>query len=335
MAKIAFLGSGAWGIAVALVAHSNNHEVKMWSKFPEEIDEINRTRENSRCLKDIKIPEEIIFTTQLNIVEDADIVVIGVPSIGVRDVAASIKGMVKKEAIIVNLAKGLEQKTLKRLSQVISEELPDNDVVVLSGPTHAEEVARGVPSLLVVASENPDAAAKVQEALICESFRIYRNNDVVGVELGGALKNIIAIAAGIADELKLGDNTVAALMTRGLTEIARLGVAMGASKETFAGLTGVGDLIVTCTSKHSRNRRAGSLIAKGLSIQEVLNQVGTVEGYFAAMSARTFAQAHNVYMPITEQCYAIMYENKDVNTAIKSLLGGPGKDENEEEIWLL
>lgn len=334
MAKISFLGSGAWGIAVALVAYSNNHEVKMWSKFPEEIDEIYRTRENSRCLKDVKIPEGIEFTTDLDIVKDADIVVIGVPSIGVRDVAASIKNIVNKDAIIVNLAKGLEQSTLKRLSQVISEEIPDNDVVVLSGPTHAEEVARGIPSLLVVSSENPTAASKVQEALICQNFRIYRNNDVVGVELGGALKNIIAIAAGIADELKLGDNTIAALMTRGLTEIARLGVAMGASKETFAGLTGVGDLIVTCTSKHSRNRRAGALIAKGMKMQDVLKEVGTVEGYFAANSARAFAQSHGVYMPITEQCYAIMYENKDVHSAIQSLLGGPGKDENEE-IWLL
>lgn len=334
MAKISFLGSGAWGIAVAMVAHSNNHEVKMWSKFPEEIDEINRTRENSRCLKDVKIPDGIEFTTDLKIVEDADIVVLGVPSIGVRDVASSIKGIVNKNAVIVNLAKGLEQKTLKRLSQVISEELPENDVVVLSGPTHAEEVARGVPSLLVVSSENSDAAIKVQEALMCQNFRIYRNNDVVGVELGGALKNIIAIAAGIADELQLGDNTIAALMTRGLTEIARLGVAMGANKETFAGLTGVGDLIVTCTSKHSRNRRAGSLIAKGMKTEDVLKEVGTVEGYFAALSARTFAQAHDVYMPITEQCYAIMYENKNVSDAIKSLLGGPGKDENEE-IWLL
>ena len=334
MAKISFLGSGAWGIAVAMVAYGNNHEVKMWSKFPEEIDEINRTRENSRCLKDVKIPDGIEFTTDLNIVEDADIIVLGVPSIGVRDVAASIKNIVNKNAIIVNLAKGLEQKTLKRLSQVISEELPENDVVVLSGPTHAEEVARGVPSLLVVSSKNPDAASKVQEALMCQNFRIYRNNDVVGVELGGALKNIIAIAAGIADELQLGDNTVAALMTRGLTEIARLGVAMGASKETFAGLTGVGDLIVTCTSKHSRNRRAGSLIAKGMKMEDVLKEIGTVEGYFAASSARTFAQAHDVYMPITEQCYAIMYENTDVSTAIKALLGGPGKDENEE-IWLL
>lgn len=333
MAKISFLGSGAWGIAVAMVANSNNHEVKMWSKFPEEIDEINRTRENSRCLKDVKIPEEIEFTTDLNIVKDADFVVIGVPSIGVRNVAASIKGIVNKDAVIINLAKGLEQSTLKRLSEVISEELPNNDVAVLSGPTHAEEVARGIPSLLVVSSKNPYAAVKVQEAFICQNFRIYKNNDVVGVELGGALKNIIAIAAGISDELQLGDNTIAALMTRGLTEIARLGVAMGANQETFAGLTGVGDLIVTCTSKHSRNRRAGTLIAKGMKIQDVLKEVGTVEGYFAAKSARAFAQSHGVYMPITEQCYAIMYENKDVTTAIKSLLGGPGKDENEE-IWL-
>ena len=334
MAKISFLGSGAWGIAVALVAHHNQHEVKMWSKFPEEIEEINRTRENSRCLKDVKIPREIEFTTDLDIVKDADIVVIGVPSIGVRDVAASIKQIVNKDAIIVNLAKGLEQKSLKRLSQVISEELPDNDVVVLSGPTHAEEVARGVPSLLVVSSVNPDAAVQVQEALMCQKFRVYKNDDVVGVELGGALKNIIAIAAGIANELQLGDNAIAALMTRGLTEIARLGVAMGANKETFAGLTGVGDLIVTCTSKHSRNRRAGALIAQGMKTDDVLKKVGTVEGYFAALSARTFAKTHGVYMPITEQCYAIMYENKDVHTAIESLLGGPCKDENEE-IWLL
>ena len=172
MAKISFLGSGAWGIAVAMIAHGNNHNVKMWSKFPEEIDEINRTRENSRCLKNVKIPEGIEFTTDLKIVEDAEIVVIGVPSIGVRDVAASIRGLVSKDAIVVNLAKGLEQKTLKRLSQVIKEELPDNDVVVLSGPTHAEEVALGVPSLLVVSSENPDAAIRVQEALICQNFRI-------------------------------------------------------------------------------------------------------------------------------------------------------------------
>ncbi len=334
MSKIAFLGSGAWGIAVAMIAYGNNHTVKMWSKFPEEIDEINRTRENSRCLKDIKIPDGIEFTTDLSIVKDADIVVIGVPSIGVRAVAASVKDIINKDAIVVNLAKGLEKETLKRLSEVIGEELPDNDVVVLSGPTHAEEVALGVPSLLVVSSLNPEASLKVQKTFMCQNFRIYKNDDIVGVELGGALKNIIAIAAGIADELKLGDNTIAALMTRGLTEIARLGVAMGANKETFAGLTGVGDLIVTCTSKHSRNRRAGSLIAKGMKIEDVIKEVGTVEGYFATLSAKTFAQSHNVYMPITEQCYAIMYENKDVKTAINELLGGHGKDEHEE-IWLL
>ena len=334
MAKISVLGSGAWGIAVAMIAESNGHNVKVWSLFSEEIDEINKTRENSRCLKDVKIPKSIEFTTDIGIVSDADIVIIAVPSIGVRNTAASISGIIKKDTIVVNLAKGLEKETLKRLSQVIEEELPDNRIVVLSGPTHAEEVARGIPSVLVVSSRFPDSAVYVQEALMRKNFRIYKNDDIVGVELGGALKNIIAIAAGIADTMNLGDNTVAALMTRGLTEIARLGAAMGANKETFAGLTGVGDLIVTCTSKHSRNRRAGTLIGKGIPIDEVIKTVGTVEGYFATASAKKFAETHSVYMPITEQCYAIMYEGKDVNEAISKLLNGPCKDENED-IWLL
>ena len=328
------MGSGAWGIAVAIVANQKGHSVKVWSSFPEEIDEINATRENKRCLEGVKIPKSIEFTKDINIAANADIVIIAVPSIAVRTVAASIKNIVDKKSIIVNLAKGLEKDSLNRLSQVINEEIPENDVVVLSGPTHAEEVARGVPSLLVVSSLNPNSAVYVQEQLMCEKFRIYKNDDIVGVELGGALKNIIAIAAGIVDELKLGDNTVAALMTRGLTEIARLGVAMGANKETFAGLTGVGDLIVTCTSKHSRNRRAGILIGKGVPMDEVLKQVGTVEGYFATASAKRFSQIHNVYMPITEQCYAVMYEGKNVRDTISKLLGGPCRDENEE-IWLL
>jgi glycerol-3-phosphate dehydrogenase (NAD(P)+) len=329
--KISVLGSGGWGTALAILLNNKGYEVKLWSAFENEIKELSEKREN-KLLPGVSIPDRIGLTTSYDEAADADMFLLAVPSHVVKKVCVSFKKYYNGQ-IIVNVAKGFDEENDERLSEVIKKELSTDRVVVLSGPTHAEEVARGIPTAIVAACEDLSLAGEVQEIFSTGYMRVYTNTDVAGVEVCGAIKNVIALCAGISDGCGFGDNTKAALMTRGLTEIARLGVAMGANQETFAGLTGVGDLIVTCTSKHSRNRRAGTLIAKGMKIQDVLKEVGTVEGYFATLCARTFAQTHDVYMPITEQCYAIMYENKDVQIAIKSLLSGPGKDENEE-IWL-
>ncbi len=329
MSDIAVLGSGGWGIALALTLNNNGHRVKLWSKFKDETQNLSQHRE-SPLLSGVKIPEKIEITNDISCIDDADICVIAVPSFAVRDTARLLKD--KKTGIIVNVAKGLEKGSLKRLSEVIKEET-QIPVCVLSGPSHAEEVARQVPTSLVAAGENYDVCHKVITAFAGDNLRIYSNNDVCGVELGGALKNIIAVAGGFCDGMGLGDNTRAALITRGLTEIARLGCAMGAEEKTFAGLSGLGDLIVTCTSRHSRNHRFGELVAKGTGIKEALDTVGTVEGYHAAALARELAAQHRIEMPITEQCYQVMYNNGSAKEAVKILMSRPHKDETEIS-WL-
>lgn len=326
MSKFGVLGSGGWGIALALQAFSKGHEVILWSPFSDEVNALSETRE-SKLLKGVKIPESIVITTDLLKVDGADFVIIAVPSFAVRETAARLKNI--NCGIVINVAKGFEKETMRCLSDVILAEISDRAVVVLSGPSHAEEVARGIPTSVVSASEDKDAAIKVQEALISPNFRIYTNNDVTGVEVGGALKNVIAVAAGITNGLKTGDNTRAALITRGLAEIARLGVKMGADVKTFMGLSGLGDLIVTCMSEHSRNNRFGNLVASGVNVDEALKTVGTVEGYYAVAIAKSIADKYGVEMPIVEECYNILYENKNPKDAIIELMSRPGRTETE------
>ena len=330
MSKISVLGSGGWGIALAVHCFLKGFQTVLWSPFEAEVEGLKATRESEKLLKGIKIPEEIEITTSLEAVNGSCITIIATPSFAVRETAARLKNT--DCGIVVNVAKGFEKGSMKLLSDVISEELPENPLVILSGPSHAEEVARHVPTTVVAASNCIEAAKTVQEALIGSTFRIYTNTDVVGVEVGGALKNVIAVCAGIANGLGVGDNTRAALMTRGLAEIAPLGVAMGAETATFMGLSGLGDLIVTCMSEHSRNNRFGNLVGRGVPVKEALEAVGTVEGYYANEIAVRLAEKYSVDMPITLQCYNILYNGAPAGEAIINLMTRPGRQE-EEPIW--
>ena len=321
MANFFVLGAGGWGLGLALASHRAGHTVTVWSCFEKEIEELTTKRENVRLLPGVKIPEDIAFTTELSEIAKAQRVIVAVPSIYLRNTVEQTVPYVKKETIVIDASKGIEDKTGLRMSQIIEELLPNNPSVALSGPTHAEEVGRGLPTSIVSSSRNLDAARTVQDELMQPSLRVYVNPDIVGVELGGALKNVIALAAGICDGMHAGDNCKAALMTRGLAEMARLGEALGASRETFFGLTGVGDMIVTCNSAFSRNHRAGVHIGKGLTPKQAVELVGTVEGFYAVQSAYSLAKKHNVEMPIVEQCYAVCYENKDPRTAVEALMG--------------
>lgn len=333
MSKIAVLGSGGWGTALAVMSEKYGHEVTLWSPFKEEIEAIRSDGENKKLLPGVKVPETICLTNDISCARDADLTILAVPSFAVRSTAKKLTPLLKPGQIVVDVAKGLEEDSLKRMSQVIEEELPQVKTVVLSGPSHAEEVSREVPTAIVAASKHEDAAAKVQETLMNQNFRIYVNPDVIGVEIGASLKNVIALAAGVCDGLKLGDNTKAALMTRGITEMARLGVAMGGSAQTLAGLAGVGDLIVTCTSVHSRNRRAGIYIGEGLSAQEAIKKVGmTVEGYKTTHAAYILSKRAGVEMPIVNECYQVLYEGKNPSLAIRDLMMREKKSEIED-LW--
>jgi glycerol-3-phosphate dehydrogenase (NAD(P)+) len=333
MLQISVLGAGGWGIAFAVMCHNAGHKVTLWSALSNEIDEITLNAERPKVLKGIKIPKEIELSKNIHCVENSDIIVIATASFAVRQTANKLRGIVQDNVIVVCLAKGLESDTFKNLSDVIEEELPNVRVVALSGPSHAEEVALNVPTALVAASSSKEAAITVQETFMNPYLRIYTSSDIIGVQLGGALKNIIALAAGICDGLGLGDNTKAALMTRGISEMARLGVARGGKKETFTGLTGIGDLIVTCTSMHSRNRRAGILIGQGIPPKEAIAQIGmTVEGYAATEVAYLLSQKYNVDMPIVNATYEVLYQNKEPKAAISELMSR-GKKNEIEEIW--
>lgn len=328
MAKITVLGSGGWGIALAITAYNSGHEVSLWSPFEEEVSELTANRESKRLLPDIKIPETIKITTDLSVVEGSLITIIATPSIAVKSVCEKLKAY-KDFGIIVNVSKGLEKGTLRRLSEVISEQLPNARVAVLSGPSHAEEVARLIPTSLVAVSESFTAASIVQDVMSNEFLRIYTSEDIVGVELGGALKNVIAICAGICDGLNLGDNSKAALITRGLAEMARLGACMGAKEKTFAGLSGIGDLVVTCTSAHSRNNRFGFKVGKGVEVATALKEVGTVEGYYACLMAYELGRKYNIELPIINTCYKVLYEGMDVNSVVRNLMLRPSISENK------
>lgn len=331
MAKIVVLGSGGWGIALALSAHSNGNSVTLWTPFSAEAEELTTTRESAKLLSGIKIPEEIDITTDISVADGSDMTIIATPSFAVEETAKRLSA-IKNLPLVVNVAKGFSN-DCQRLSTIIEANLPDSKIVVLSGPSHAEEVARKEPTSLVAASRDMEAAEFVQKLMMSETLRIYTGNDLVGVELGGAFKNIIAVAAGVCDGMGLGDNPKAALITRGLTEIARLGVRLGAREETFAGLTGLGDLIVTCTSRHSRNNRFGNLVGKGISVKEALETVGTVEGYHAAKFAHTLAKSVGVDMPISESVYALLYKDCTTAEVLKKLMTRPSKAEHESS-WL-
>ena len=322
MEKVCVLGAGSWGTALALVVAKKGYNVSMWTLNEEQCNKINKDKENIDYLPGVVIPDNIVVTTNIEeAVKDGTIIVLAVPSQAIRSVCKQIKPFVKDKQILVDVAKGLEKGTGLRLSDVCNQELPNNKYVVLSGPSHAEEVSRDIPTTVVVSSEDIHIAEIVQDIFMSPKFRVYTNPDVVGVELGGALKNIIAFGAGICDGLGYGDNAKAALMTRGIKEIGRLGVAMGAKASTFSGLSGIGDLIVTCTSMHSRNRRAGILIGQGKTLEETLADVKmVVEGITATDVAYNVAKELNVEMPITNAIYSVLYDNANPDEVVTELM---------------
>lgn len=327
MPKITVLGSGGWGMALAISAFNNGCDVTLWSPFKDEVENLKKNRTNERLLNGVYLPEGINITDDLSVVTDDTITIIATPSTAVGDVAKKLKAY-KNIGIVVNVSKGFEPGGLRRLSEVIREHLPEAPIVALTGPSHAEEVARNIPTSIVAASNSGTAALVVQDIMASKFLRIYTSDDIIGAELGGAIKNVIAIAAGFCDGMGLGDNTKAALITRGLSEMARLGICMGAKEYTFAGLTGIGDLVVTCTSRHSRNNRFGNLVGKGMPIKEALAEVGTVEGYYAAKMAHELAVKYKVELPIINECYQVLYENRDVKDVVNDLMTRPNKSEH-------
>ena len=324
MAKISVIGSGGWGIALTILLHKNGHNLTIWSFDKKEAEELKKTRQNKTKLPNILLPEDIKVTDDLReAVDNKDILILAVPSKAIRSVSKSLKNIIKDNQIVVNVAKGLEEDTLETMTDIIEEELKDKNpkVAVLSGPSHAEEVGRGIPTTCVVSAHNKELTLYLQNIFMNPSFRVYTSPDMLGVEIGGALKNVIALAAGIADGLNYGDNTKAALITRGIKEIASLGVAMGGEQSTFYGLTGLGDLIVTCASMHSRNRRAGILLGQGKTLDEAIKEVNmVVEGIYSAKSALMAAKKYNVEIPIIEQVNAVLFENKNAAEAVNELM---------------
>ncbi len=328
---IAVIGSGGWGTALARLLHKNGHDVTLWSFLREESENLARTRENP-FLKGVPLPD-LHYTWDPACVAGKKVVVMASPSFAARSTAEKIAPYLEPDAVLVSVAKGIEAGTSKRLSEILAE-AAGRTVAVLCGPSHAEEVGRDVPTGCVAACEDIEVAEMVQDVFMSERFRVYASTDVVGVELSAALKNVIALCAGISDGLGCGDNTKALLMTRGLTEIARLGMAMGGRHETFAGLAGVGDLIVTCTSMHSRNRRAGILIGQGKDPQTAMKEVGAVvEGYYAAKSAHELAAKKGVEMPIAEEAYRILYEGAAPGEALGHLMRRDRRHEFEDAGW--
>jgi glycerol-3-phosphate dehydrogenase (NAD(P)+) len=332
---VAVVGAGSWGTALAIVLADNGYNVRLWGHKEAQIKELNEQHTNDKYLPGVDLPSTIVGYSSLEkALADINTLILAVPTKAIREVMSQIRSIVEQPVTIVHVSKGIEPDTFKRVSEVIKEEIPSDllkDVVVLSGPSHAEEVSRRQPTTVTVACENLKAAEEIQDMFINQNLRVYTNLDVVGVEIGGALKNIIALAAGITDGLGYGDNAKAALITRGLAEIARLGVAMGASPLTFAGLTGIGDLIVTCTSVHSRNWRAGNLLGKGQSLDEVLENMGmVVEGVRTTKAAYQLANKMNVSMPITNALYDVLFNNKNPKEAVDSLMARGRTHEMED-----
>jgi len=320
--KITVLGAGSWGVALAMLLDKNGQDVTIWSLMTDEVSMLNTYREHKNNLPGIQLGEAIVVTGDLgHAIEGAEMVIFAVPSRFVRSTASLAKTFITDNQVIINVGKGLEDGTLFTLEQVLKDELKNNHVAVLSGPSHAEEVARNIPTSVVAACEDEDVVHRIQSVFMNENFRVYGSRDVIGVEMGGSLKNVIALAAGISDGLKFGDNTKAALMTRGMTEISRLGLAMGGDVKTFNGLSGMGDLIVTCTSMHSRNRRAGILIGEGATLDEAIDQVKmVVEGVYAAKAALALSKKYKVEMPIIEEVNAVLFDGKDPLEAVGHLM---------------
>lgn len=334
MAKVSVIGAGSWGIALACVLEKNGHEVTIWSILEDEINMLREKHEHVTKLPGVKLSEEIGLTTSLEeAITGRDLLVLAVPSVHTRSTAKSMKEFVAPGQLIVNVGKGIEESSLKILSDVIEEEIPQANVTILSGPSHAEEVGRGLPTTCVVGAHDKKTAEYVQNVFMNERFRIYTSPDMLGIEVGGALKNVIALAAGMADGLGYGDNTKAALITRGIAEISRLAMAMGAKYETLSGLTGIGDLIVTCASMHSRNRRAGILIGQGKTMQEAMDEVQmVVEGVYSAKAAMALAAKYHISMPIIEQVNQVLFENKPAKDAVSELMLRDKKAEHED-LW--
>ena len=332
MTKISVIGSGSWGTAIAVLLALKGFDVKLWSYLKEESDNLIKYRENKPFLPGIILPDSITCSNSLEFcINDSEYIVSAVPSKAVKSTFLEISKYIDvKKQPVISLSKGLDDESYCRLSEVIESKLGGGQIAVLSGPSHAEEVARCKPTTNVVASNNIHLAREIQDIFMTENFRVYTGDDVAGVEYGGALKNIIALCAGVCDGLQLGDNAKAALMTRGMTEISRLGVAMGAKRETFFGLTGMGDLIVTCTSMHSRNRRAGILIGEGKSSDEAIKEVKmVVEGVPAAKAAYHLAKKCGVEMPITNAAYTVLFENASAVDAVKKLMTRKKRHESE------
>ena len=329
--KISVLGAGGWGLALAKVLCENGHEVSVWSKVKSELDELKSSRTRPSVLEGVYLPEDMGLSYDLKDCSGADFVIMATAAKYVNATAAELRNIIGRDCVIISVAKGLDPSTERTLSSVISEQLPGNRVVVLSGPSHAEEVSRGVPTALVSASSDRKAAEMVADLFINPSIRVYLSSDVTGVELGGVIKNVIALAAGIIDGMGYGDNTKAALMTRAIVEMARLGKKLGGNVQTFAGLTGIGDLIVTCTSMHSRNRRCGILIGQGTSPAEAAEKIGmTVEGIASAKAVHELAQKNSVEMPIVSAVYRVLYEGCSVEKEMGSLMRRSKKTENED-----
>lgn len=336
MAKISILGGGSWGIALAVLLHNNGHQLTIWSALQSEVEMLRDKREH-KMMPGVTLPADILCTSdEREAVEDRDLLVMAVASSYTRKTSAGVAKFVAPGQKVLNVAKGIEEGTLMTLSEIIEQEIPQADVAVLSGPSHAEEVGRGLPTTVVVGAKSKTTAEYIQELFMCEAFRVYLSPDILGMELGGALKNVVALAAGIADGLGYGDNAKAALITRGITEIARLGMAMGGKFETFSGLTGIGDLIVTCASMHSRNRRAGILIGQGKTYREAMDEVQmVVEGVYSAKAAMQLAKKYHVQLPIIEQVNQVLFEGKNADQAVKDLMLRDRKIEVSEAQWIV
>jgi len=333
--KIGVLGAGSWGTALAKVLGMNGHDVTLWSALPAEIEMINTHRELVDKLPGVKIPDNVKATTDLeDTCKDKKVLVFAVASPYVRATAKKARTYIADGQLIVNVGKGIEADTLDTLTDIIEEEIPQCEIAVLSGPSHAEEVSREIPTSCVVGAKSRESARLLQDIFMNDKFRVYTSPDIIGIELGGSIKNVIALAAGIADGLGYGDNTKAALMTRGVAEISRLGTAMGGKMETFSGLSGVGDLFVTCMSQHSRNRKAGYLIGQGLTMDEAMKEVKqVVEGVYSAKAALQLSKKYNIDMPIVEQVNQILFDGKSAKEAVSDLLLRDKRSEYSSLKW--
>ncbi|MDO4534782.1 MAG: NAD(P)H-dependent glycerol-3-phosphate dehydrogenase [Clostridium perfringens] len=329
MSRVTFLGGGSFGTALATLLGNKRNDVSIWDRDLKVVNDININRKNDKYIKGLDIPLNVTAYTNIDdSLKNSEYVILAVPSHIIRTLCKIIKDKIDKDVIIINIAKGIEEGSNLRLSEVIEEELPENPVVVLSGPSHAEEVAFEMPTTMVVTSNKMKYADKVQDLFMNKHLRIYTNDDIIGVEVGGAVKNIIALAAGVLDGIGYGDNAKAALMTRSMAEIARVGVIMGGKMETFFGLTGMGDLIVTCISIHSRNRKAGILIGQGKTMDEAVKDIGmVVEGIKACRAFYSIKESKNVNMPITDMAYKVLFNNKCPREAVRELMERDRKSE--------